>query len=214
MKKSASPNRNQVGGFSLVELLVVVAIIAIMAAVALPSLTNYLRVYQIRGAAQSVASEIQAARQKAIGKNVNLGVVFVAVSDTQYQWVIEDIYASGESGQRKTVPVLLTTEDTPGHKKYVAQLGPVRQLPQGITFGAGCPGFVADAHYFRFSRLGGWCKPDAADPGCPDLGFTAGVPNYLQNTRPGGGTTVCLLQTTGLTRTVDVTAGGRVVAQP
>jgi len=176
MKGSASLKPGRQRGFSLIEVLVVASIILVLAAFALPQVMSYLRNYQIRAATQQVAGEIQAARQRAIGKNVNLGVVFVAVSDRQYQWVIEDIYATGESGQRKTVPELLTTEDTPGHKQYVAQLGPVRQLPQGITFGAGCPGFVADAHYFRFSRLGGWCKPDAADPGCPDLGFAAGVP--------------------------------------
>ena len=214
MKGSASLKPGRQRGFSLIEVLVVASIILVLAAFALPQVMSYLRNYQIRAATQQVAGEIQAARQRAIGRNVNLGVVFVAVSDRQYQWVIEDIYATGESGQRKKVPDLLTIEDAPGHKKYVAQLGPVRQLPQGITFGAGCPGFVADAHYFRFSRLGGWCQPVSGSTTCPELGgFAVTAPMYLQNRADG--TTVCLLQTTsGLTRTVDVTTGGRVVAQP
>ena len=50
-------------GFTIVEILVVVAIIAIMAAVALPSIATYVRNYRIRGATQEVASEIQTARQ-------------------------------------------------------------------------------------------------------------------------------------------------------
>lgn len=210
MKQSTSPKRIRQGGFSLIEVLVVASIIGVLAAFGLPRVMNYMRHYQIRAATQQVAGEIQAARQKAIGKNVNLGVVFVALSDRQYQWVIEDIYGSGESGQRKTVPELLTTEDPPGQKKYVAQLGPVRQLPQGITFGVGCPLFVANAKGFRFSRLGGWCSPGST--GCPDLGFAAG-PDYIQN--GADGTTVCLFHTAStLTRTVDVTTGGRVMAQP
>ena len=64
-------------GFTLVELLVVVAIIAIMAAISLPFIVGYLRHYKIRGASQEVAKEIQAARGKAISKNVNFGVVFL-----------------------------------------------------------------------------------------------------------------------------------------
>ena len=37
-----------------------------------------------------VAMEINVARSKAITKNVNLGVVFAVVNDTQYRWVVED----------------------------------------------------------------------------------------------------------------------------
>ena len=45
------------GGFSLVEMLIAVAIIMIMAAVALPNIAQYLRTYNIRGASQTVTGD-------------------------------------------------------------------------------------------------------------------------------------------------------------
>src|ERR1044071_672016 len=82
--------RPDAAGFSLLELLIVVAIIAAMAAVSLPSIGRYIRNFRIKGASQQVATELNVARSKAIMKNVNLGVVFAVVNSTQYQWVIED----------------------------------------------------------------------------------------------------------------------------
>ena len=52
----------------------VVAIVALMAAVALPNIGQYVRNYRLKGAAQSVAGELQAARSRAIMTNTNAGV--------------------------------------------------------------------------------------------------------------------------------------------
>jgi len=67
-------NRRPEQGFSLVEMMIVVAIIMVMAAISLPSIGQYMRNYKIRGAAQNVASTLQSARGKAIATNTNAGV--------------------------------------------------------------------------------------------------------------------------------------------
>ena len=127
-------------GFSLLEMLVVVAIIATMAAVALPSIGTYVRNYKIRGATQELAGEVQTARAKAIMTNTNAGVSFVAVDADSYRWVQEDL-------------------------PLAEQLGPLKELPQGIRFVAS--GTAQAGPSLRFQRLGGFCNPVAGSPCAP-----------------------------------------------
>ena len=58
MKTEASKRCRQ-AGFSLVEMMVVVLIVMIMAAVALPNISQYMRTYTIRGGSQAFAGEMQ-----------------------------------------------------------------------------------------------------------------------------------------------------------
>ena len=77
-------------GFSLIELLVVVAIIAALSGVIAPNIARYVRNYKIRGEANGLATNLQRARNQAIMKNVNLGIA-VVVEDPQTYWVhLED----------------------------------------------------------------------------------------------------------------------------
>ena len=92
-------------GFTLLEMLVVVAIVAIMAAVSLPSIGTYIRNYKIKGASQEVAGEVTSARSKAIMSNTNAGVSFVAVDADSYRWVHEDLAAGEQLGLLKDLPI-------------------------------------------------------------------------------------------------------------
>jgi prepilin-type N-terminal cleavage/methylation domain-containing protein len=177
-------------GFSLIELLVVVGIIAVMAAVGLPAIGRYFRNYQIRNAAREVASEIQTARTKAIMKNVNWGVLFVTLSPTTYRVVIEDDPANPAT---RTLNIM----------------DPVRNLPGDVMFS----NVGATDGSVRYTRMGTACDPGSDLVLCPDVAIGADFMKYVTGTDSTAGTGWFIELTqpsTGLTQTVRVLTGGRV----
>jgi prepilin-type N-terminal cleavage/methylation domain-containing protein len=123
-------------GFSLVELLVVVAIGITLATIALPGFARAIRSYHIQGAAKQVAGELQTARSKGVMTNTANGVSFVIVDSDSYRYVQEDLTSAG---------------DTP--------LAPLLDLPPGVKFVP--TGDAAGSPSVRFQHLGGFCNPGA-----------------------------------------------------
>jgi len=202
-------------GFTLIELLVVMGIIGLAAALSLPAIGRFIRNYRIRGATQQVAGEVQAARNRAIGKNVNLGVVFLTLSPTTYQWAVEDDQTGTGSGRTSARPTLNAT-----FLADRAQASTVFSLPTGITFAQTCPSPALPTGAWdtgmRFNRLGSWCDPGSSTSDCPDLGTgQALVYNITSgNAAYPGGSVLCFRDnSSGLNQTVTVLPGGRVQAQ-
>lgn len=74
------PLKSRVWGFTLIEMMVAVAIMGILAAVAFPSLQTMLRNSEVRNAAESVVNGLQRARAEAVSRNTNVNLVFGANS--------------------------------------------------------------------------------------------------------------------------------------
>lgn len=193
-------------GYSMIELVVVVGLIVVMAAVAIPNIAGYTRNYRLRGATQQVAGELQSARNKAIVRNTNRGVAFAVVDANSYRFTILD-------DDERPAPLV------PGRG-----LQPIRDLPSGVIF---VPAATGPSFGMGFDRLGRSCVLASAgcaatqtaatmcldappNPHCADR--PAG--NFLARDPATGTVTVNLLdQVTGLQRSVSIAAGGRIMSQ-
>jgi type II secretory pathway pseudopilin PulG len=197
-------------GFSLIEIIVVVGIIMVLGAVMAPAIANWARNYQIRGAVQNLAGDIQTARNRAISKNANLGVSIVVEDVTTYWTHVED---------DQTLPKNPTTRQPLDFAAPLPEQSTRRTLPEGIEFAlnaADCPvvaGFAPADYGFRFNRLGAWCDTGTGGA-CPDVNIVGATVNAVQ-TVAGAGSTLCLVERrSALSRFVTITPGGRVQAQP
>jgi prepilin-type N-terminal cleavage/methylation domain-containing protein len=199
-------------GFSIIELLMVAAIIAIMAAVAIPNISRYFRNYQISAAVREVSGEIQTARNKAVMKNVNFGTVFYIRSATTYRIAIED--DQNPAGTPPRTPRALTLTEAEADPTH--QTGNIQRLPGDVRFGTGCLSggapFVATDIGVRFTRLGTSCVPGTTQ--CtPVLTPPPGVTTPLIM-NAATGSAICLVQpSTGLRRLIRISPGGRVMSR-
>jgi prepilin-type N-terminal cleavage/methylation domain-containing protein len=195
-------------GFSLIELIAVMGIIMVMAAVSLPAISRYIRNYKIRAATQEVAGELQSARSKAIMRNVNAGVTFVIVDSDSYRFIYEDPPAGAPANER---------------------FGPLRELPTGIQFDGDRTTTAIEfgvEQTMRFNRLGAACRPGTAPcaaafpaPYCAPTEIAARCQNqagpYLVPV-PGTGEIDIFLQetATNISRRIRVSPGGRATPDP
>jgi len=104
-------SRTGAAGFTLIEILIVVAFIAVLAGAAVPAVTDAMRRYSLTSASQQVGNTIRSARQQAVGQNAVRRVRFNFPAAGQYQ--------------------VLDAADAAD-----AAVGDVQFLPAGADFGA------------------------------------------------------------------------------
>lgn len=208
------------GGFSLVEMLVVITIILILSAASIPLGLNYVKHYKITGAAQAVAAEIQRARAQAVKRNTGRGILlnFNYPAAQTYQFTSLDPNPMTGNWDGAVYPA------NPGYCRSAAvNFGTVPAPPNNITdpnlaVGVQSPhgspiklpidvGFdVGGRNALLFCADGSVAAVNAAGQVGP--GVLTQAPNgvdWLMTIRD---------QTTQLTRVVVISPGGRVRVEP
>ena len=93
---------NKQSGFTLIEMMIVIAIMAIFAAIAVPNFLSYIPKHRLNGAARQVMGDLMAARMNAVSQNCDVKVAFVA-GDAEYKiWTDSDNDGTIDSGEEIT----------------------------------------------------------------------------------------------------------------
>lgn len=189
-------------GFSLIELLIVVALIMVVAAMATPNIMNAIYNIRLRGAAGSVAGLLQTCRQAALHDNRYYTIKTATVTGAQGAYVDLN-YNNGFDNAAPTVEPLI-------------------QFPANVNVvSAGAPNTanLINQCCATFTPQGGGILPSFNARGLPCVGLANPPPaNSLCNIRDAGGNSVGFVFFLNQTRpfgavgwaAVSVTPAGRV----
>lgn len=119
MRSTPRPEGRSEGGFSLLELLIVIALVGLMAVWGVPALLNTLNRAKLVGAARELATMIQVARLEAIKKGGINGDLRNRVAVVRYE--------TGESALR-----VLVDESPDGTWNPATPIGGLYHLPTGV----------------------------------------------------------------------------------
>lgn len=117
-------------GFTLIELVVVIAIIIIVSAATIPMGLNFVRNYQVQGAGQNVATMMQNGRAQAVKRNTQRGILlnFNFPQAGQYQWTSLDPSPMTGTWDGNVYPTFSPLSYTEGMTNYGAVPVPPNNL--------------------------------------------------------------------------------------
>ena len=142
--RSLAVHSRAVRGFSLIELLIVVALVATVSAMVVPSILNMMTGMRVSAESRLVERELQTARLRAVGTNRAMRVRFNCPAVGQYRLVevigTPSVPAPDDANAAATTRCGLATYPYPDTNREWFQTpnndGPVNRLDWRVTFAA------------------------------------------------------------------------------
>jgi len=163
-------------GFSLVELLVVVTLLLVMSALAVPSMMQAIHVFRLRGAGSDLSSLLQVSRMRAVQDDRYYSSYLITTNGLQQVFV--DIYPQNVNGASGTGGTTLTAKDP-----SIAISGEISRQPQ-----AAAPNIANLAQQLLPTNPNNLQPSDASAAATP---FTFGPEGLPCKPTVSGGGTVC-----------------------
>lgn len=135
------PYPNRESGFTMIELMVTLTVMAILLAVATPSFVNFFDRYRLRGAADAVVSAISDARTEAVKTDRDVRITFKGSGSSWCMGASAAVEPTGGNPAQAPVPCdcTVSTACMVSGKRLAVETGAVRDvaigtLPSDITF--------------------------------------------------------------------------------
>jgi uncharacterized protein (TIGR02596 family) len=147
-------------GFSLVELIVVIGIIAILAGAVMVAGGPLMRASQLSQGAQMVAEQLQLAHQYAMSKDTNVEVRFYQYADTSLGEV-PGTYSGTTGGRYRALQIFALHDNLPS-----VPLGTIQRLPKGVCMDSG----LTLSSLFANTKTVPWVPATDPQPSIPSVG--------------------------------------------
>lgn len=162
-------------GMTLIELMIGVAIMALLIMLAAPSLTTFIQNRQIRSTAESVSGGLQLARGTAMSSNSQVMFSLTstvddtcALSPTGPNWLVSSSDPTGACGSGAQVIEKLSSAENTANTQIAATQNTIAHSGQIVFngFGRVTPNQAADIWIDVTNPAGGDCGTNSADMRC------------------------------------------------